>query len=145
MTNETVDFPPAFAPFPAPTVHGATADDPYAALAAAKTQEPRKRGPRRVGADPKLAAPYQRCSSDIPGDSGNHMPPQKRKGGRPKKAKTVEPAPVEVQDPTLRLFNAAVGLQHEDLSPLTVAYQALLALPGEARIRVLGILNRVFA
>ncbi len=113
------DFP-AFETFPTPTTNANTTLEIPA--------EPRKRGPRR----------------DIPGDSGNHMPPQKRKGGRPKKVAEA-PTPAEVQDPTIRLFQASVGLQHEDLQSLTAAYQALLALNGEARLRVLGILNKVFA
>lgn len=125
------DFP-AFETFPAPGIrpigNGTIIREGDMGTVATAGTEPRKRGPRRDVAGP------------IKGDA-----PAKSKGGRPKKAKVVEAKPTEAPDPTLRLFQAAVGMQHEDLGPLTVAYQALLTLPAGSRSRVLAILHRVFA
>lgn len=85
--------------------------------------EPKKRGPRRQS-----------------GDSGNYMPPQKRKG-RPKK-KAVAPTAA----PNLSsLFQILAGLQSDDVVPLTSCYELLAALPPEGRSRVLGMLNKVLA
>lgn len=127
-----------FAPFPTTEQFPAQWNGP----AATATDAPKRRGPRRTGSMPELAAPYSGATSEaLGGDLYASVAAKVLKPkGRPKK---VVEAPVQQAPALSSLFQILAGLQTADVVPLTSCYELLAALPPPDRSRVLGMLNRV--